>query len=153
MEPIKFDMVEREFLLVGESITANFPESFPDAAMTVQQEFEGKMARIPNAVSRKVLISPYLSNEIMVTYFACLEVFELTEIPNGMSGFKIPKIKYARASCTNRTIDKAYTSLYRWINEKGFEQNRYESSFPIEIFYLSENPEDEKVEIYVPIKV
>lgn len=31
MEPIKFDMVEREFLLVGESITAKFPDSFPDA--------------------------------------------------------------------------------------------------------------------------
>ncbi|MGD6965732.1 effector binding domain-containing protein [Rossellomorea vietnamensis] len=81
-----------------------------------------------------------------------MEVFNITEIPNGMSGFKIPKIKYARGSCTNMTIDKAYTSMYRWIKEKGFEQNK-SSSFPIEIFYLSENPEDEKVEIYRPVNV
>ncbi|MGF2616136.1 AraC family transcriptional regulator [Rossellomorea vietnamensis] len=153
MDQMKFDMVEREFLLVGESITANFPESFPDAAIKVQQEFESKMEQIPNTVDRKVLISPYMSNDIMVTYFACLEVIDLTIIPDGMSGFRIPKMNYARAACSNRSIDKAYSSIFSWIKENGLQQKRYESSFPIEIYYLAENPDDEIVEIYIPVKL
>ncbi|TYR74251.1 GyrI-like domain-containing protein [Rossellomorea vietnamensis] len=152
MADLRVEIIEREFLLVGESITANFPESFPEAAIKVQQGFERKMDSIPNAVDRKVLISPYMRNELMVTYFACLEVIDLTQIPDGMSGFRIPLTKYAKITCTNRNIDKGYSQLYDWIKENSLELNRCESSSPIEIFHLEAIALEERVEIFMPIK-
>ncbi|WP_240628533.1 GyrI-like domain-containing protein [Bacillus salacetis] len=146
------DLIEKEFLVIGNSTTANFPDSFPEAAIRVQQDFEEKREQVTNAVDKNVLISPYMSNEIMTTYFACLEVTSLDTIPAGMCGFKIPVTKYARVTCTNRTINNAYTVVFDWIKEKGFNQKRFSSSFPIEIYYLTEKEEEEVVEILIPLE-
>jgi predicted transcriptional regulator YdeE len=145
------EVIEKEFILIGESTTANFPHSFPEAAFRVHQGFEGKRGQIKNAIDKNVLISPYMSNDIMTTYFACLEVTDLKAIPEGMLGFSIPLTKYAKVTCTNRTIDEGYATVFEWLKEKNYKQKWLDSSFPIEIFYLEEHGKEEIVEILIPL--
>ena len=124
--------------MIGQSVTANFPQSFPDAAMKIQMEFEKRVDEVENCKNKNVLISPYMCNDIVATYFACLEVDALTEIPDGMIGFKIPMMEYAKISCSNKTIDQGYSKLFAWMGENGYKQRWYDKSFPIEVFYLEE---------------
>ena len=146
------EVVKKKYQLIGQSITANFPQSFPDAAMKVQMEFEKRVDKVVNCTNKRVLISPYMSNGIVATYFACLEVDALTDIPDGMIGFKIPMMEYAKISCSNKTIDQGYSKLFAWISENGYKQRGYDISFPIEVFYLEEGAEEEVVEILIPIQ-
>ncbi|MFS0688313.1 effector binding domain-containing protein [Sporosarcina sp. 179-K 8C2 HS] len=146
------EVVKREFELVGQSITADFPQSFLDAAMKVQMEFEKRIDEVKGCKNKHVLISPYMCNDIVATYFACVEVDNLTEIPEGMVGFRIPMMEYAKISCSNKTIDQGYSKLFAWMSENGYKQKWYDKSFPIEIFYLEEGAEEEVVEILIPIQ-
>ena len=149
---LQCEIIEKEYLLVGESITANFPSSFPSVAIEVQQEFVKKRHLVKNAVDKEILFSPYMCNDIMATYFACLEVTDIDEIPDGMVGFKIPLTKYAKVTCTNKSIDKGYGTIFTWMKENNYKQKWFESSFPIEIFYFEDNVEEEVVEILIPIQ-
>ena len=40
------EVVKKEYQLVGQSVTANFPQSFPDAAMKVQMDFEKRIDEV-----------------------------------------------------------------------------------------------------------
>ena len=146
------EVVKKEYQLIGQSVTANFPQSFPDAAIKVQMDFEKRMGEVKNCKNKNVLISPYMCNDIVATYFACLEVDVLTEIPEGMIGFELPMMQYAKISCSNKTIDQGYSKIFTWMGENGFKQKWYDRSFPIEIFYLEEGAEEEVVEILIPIQ-
>lgn len=145
------EVVSKEFKLIGQSITTNFPQSFPDAAIKVQIDFLKRMNEVKNCINQKILLSPYMCNDIIATYFACLEVDEIAEVPEGMVGFTIPSMKYAKVSCSNKTIDKGYSKIFEWMNENGYSQKWYNKSFPIEIYYLEEGAEEEMVEILIPI--
>lgn len=146
------EVVQKEYELIGQSITANFPESFPDAAMKVQMDFEKRIDEIKNCKNKHVLLSPYMCNDIVATYFACVEVDSLSEIPEGMIGLNIPATEYAKISCSNKTIAQGYSRLIAWMSENGYKQKWYDKSFPIEIFYLDEGAEEEVVEILLPIQ-
>ncbi|HEY4552138.1 MAG TPA: GyrI-like domain-containing protein [Bacillaceae bacterium] len=147
----KCEIVQKEFKLVGQSITANFPDSFPDAAMKIQMEFEKRRSEVPNARNKEVLFSPYMCNDIIATYFACLEVEEIDAIPEGMIGFTLPVTKYAKIQCSNKTIGEGYNHVFSWMQENGYKQKWLDRSCPIEIFYLEDNAEEEVVEILIPI--
>ena len=146
------EVVKRKFELVGQSITANYPQSFPDAAIKVHMDFKKGIDEIRNCKNKQTLISPYMCNDIIATYFACVEVDELRDIPEGMIGFELPLMDYAKISCSNKTIDQGYSTLFAWMVENGYKQKWFDRSFPIEIFYLKENVEEEKVEILIPIQ-
>ncbi|XEC92936.1 GyrI-like domain-containing protein [Paenibacillus tarimensis] len=146
------EVVTREYQLVGQSITANFPSSFPKAAIEVQTEFfQKRRAEVKNALNHNVLLSPYMCNGVVATYFACSEVAEIEDVPAGMIGFKLPSSKYAKISCSNHTIGEGYSRLFDWIGTNGYKQKSSSSSSPIEIFYFDGNPE-ERVEILIPIE-
>ena len=144
--------VTKSFHLVGTSITANFATDFPTASITVQQAFEKQMSSIPNAKSTSVLVSPYMCNDIIATYFACVEVHDLSQVPKDMIGFTLPKMTYASIQCVPATIGEAYGKLYQWIESQNLKVNHLQAAMPIEIFYLKENPTDETVEILIPIE-
>jgi predicted transcriptional regulator YdeE len=141
----------KKFHLVGHSITTNFPDGFPDAAIKVQQELEDRVDEIKHAKNKEVLVSPHMCNEIFATYFACLEVTEIEDVPEGMIGFTLPVTKYAKISCSNQTMEQGYTKLNAWIHEKGFTQKGFYYACPIEIYYIDGNDE-EVAEILIPIE-
>lgn len=145
------EVVTKEWKVVGMSITAPFPAGFPDAAMQIHHQFVAKRDLIKHAVNREVLLSPFICNEIVATYFACLEVDELSSVPDGMIGFTIPSMRYAQVTCTNRTIGEGYHALLNWISQNGFRQ-KYANAFQVEVFYLDETAEEERVELLIPIQ-
>ncbi|RXZ77449.1 AraC family transcriptional regulator [Paenibacillaceae bacterium] len=134
--------------LIGLNFTGPFPSSFPAGAVKVQNELGSRKSVIKNTVNNQVVFSPYFANEIMATYFACFEVSELNDIPEGMMGFIIPAHDYVKISCTNKTIQEAYGKIFEWIGQNGYTQNG--SACSIEVFYTN-GREEEPVEILIPI--
>ncbi len=144
------EVMEREFNLVGQSVTASFPDSFPQTSIDIHYKFEQRRDEIKNAVNPDVIYAPYMCNEIVATYFGCLEVRGFESIPADMVGFHVPATKYAKITCTNRTIEEGYTKLFEWMRNNRYKQKWFDQSFPIEIFYLEEGVEEETVELLVP---
>ncbi|WP_246309241.1 hypothetical protein [Paenibacillus alginolyticus] len=97
------ETIRREYQLVGQSLTANFPNGFPDAALQIQSQFAERRHEITNAKDQEVLFSPYMCNGIFATYFACLEVDDLILIPHGMIGFKLPTVVFG-SILSNRNL-------------------------------------------------
>jgi predicted transcriptional regulator YdeE len=146
------ELTTREYLLIGQSITVNFPSGFPDAALKIQLEFVERRNEIKNSKDKEVLISPYMCNGIVATYFACLEVSDLSDIPEGMIGFTLPSQTYAKINCTNKSIGEAYDKIFKWMKENGYVQRFLDKTFPIEIYYFEDDVEEEDVEILIPIR-
>nr|WP_261134468.1 GyrI-like domain-containing protein [Bacillus sp. Marseille-Q3570] len=92
-----------------------------------------------------------MCNDIIATYFGCVEVSALESVPDDMTGFHVPLTKYAKVTCTNRTIEEGYSELFGWMKTNGYKQKWLDRSFPMEIFYMEEGMEEEKVELLIPI--
>lgn len=152
LEKFKCELTTRDYSLIGQSITTNFPSGFPDAALKVQLEFVERRNEIMNSIDKEVLFSPYMCNGIIATYFACLEVSDLSDIPEGMIGFTLPSQSYAKINCTNKSIGEAYDRIFKWMNENKYNQRFLENTCPIEIYYFEDNVEEEDVEILIPIR-
>lgn len=150
MASFEIEVVNREYKFVGMYITGNFPESFPEVAVTVQREFWERRKEIKNSKDYETLFSPGMCNGILATYFACIEVTEVDNVPEGMIAFTLPDTEYVKVSCTNKTIGEGYNKLFDWM-----KQNRYEHKFygacQIEIFYINDEVDEEPVEILIPI--
>lgn len=146
------ELIERAYKLVGMCSTSNFPSSFPEAAVSIQKKFEERRYELKHAKNHEVLLSPYMCNGVLATYFACLEVEELSDIPEGMIGFELPHMTYAKIDCTNKSIGEAYDKVFAWMKEQGYKQRFLEQSCPIEIYYFEDDVEEEAVEILIPIK-
>lgn len=146
----EIEVVNREYKFVGMYITGNFPESFPEVAVTVQRDFWERRKEIKNSKDYETLFSPGMCNGILATYFACIEVTEVDNVPEGMIAFTLPDTEYVKVSCTNKTIGEGYNKLFDWM-----KQNRYEHKFygacQIEIFYINDEVDEEPVEILIPI--
>lgn len=145
------EVVTKEFQLVGQCITVNFPSAFPEAAIRIQKEFWQRRSEIHDAVNPNIIFSPYMCNGAVATYFACLEVSAIGEVPEGMIGFKLPVSRYAKINCSNRTIGEAYTKVFEWIGANGYKQRSGYEASPVEIFYI-EDQDEEKAEILIPIE-
>ena len=52
------ETLRKRYQLVGQSITANFPKSFPDAALQIQSQFAGRRQEITNAKDQESTFSP-----------------------------------------------------------------------------------------------
>ncbi|NLP52871.1 GyrI-like domain-containing protein [Bacillus sp. RO1] len=147
----KCEVVQRKVQLVGQCATGNFPQSFPEVAMNVQQVFEKRRGEVRKTVNPDVIYSPYLANSLVATYFACVEVKECDDIPKGMLALNIPMTTYAKISCSNKTIDKGYERIFSWMKDNGYRQESLEKAFPMEVFYFEDDVEEEIVELYIPI--
>jgi predicted transcriptional regulator YdeE len=144
-------IVNREYKFVGMSVTAKFPESFPEVAILVQQDFWDRRKQIKNARDYEILLSPGMCNGILATYLACLEVTEFSELlPEGMISFTLPNTEYVKISCTNKTIGEGYNKLFEWLKENKYEHKFY-GACQIEIFYIDDEADEEPVEILIPI--
>lgn len=152
LEKFKCEIITKEYSLIGQSITANFPASFPDAAIKVQLEFVKRRDEIMNSKDKEILFSPYMCNGIVATYFACLEVSDLSDVPEGMMGFILPSQTYAKINCTNKSIGEGYGRIFKWMNENGYVQRFLDNTCPIEIFYFEDHVDEEDVEIMIPIR-
>lgn len=146
------EVVTKRFDLVGQIRTAKFPEDFPDAAIELQKAFDRRVGEIKHVKDRSVAICPYMANDIVATYFACVEVEKMEDVPEDMIAFTLPETRYAKVACSNRTIQEGYGKIFAWMGEKGYIQKRFDNSSPVEIFYYGGGEEEIPVEILIPIQ-
>lgn len=146
----EIEVVNREYKLVGMSITGNFPESFPEVAVTIQRAFWERRKEIQHAKDYDILFSPGMCNGIVATYFACTEVAEIGDVPEGMIAFTLPDVEYVKVACTNKTIGQGYDKLFEWMKQNNYEHRLY-GACQIEIYYINEEADEEPVEILIPI--
>ncbi|TSB47374.1 GyrI-like domain-containing protein [Alkalicoccobacillus porphyridii] len=145
------ETITTSFQFVGVSTTANFPNAFPEAAINLQLDFESRVHEIRESKKRDVIFSPYMCNNFVATYFSCVEVSEIKDVPEGMIGFSLPKVRYAKIQCSNQTIGEGYERLFTWMAEKGFSQIHLNNTMPVEIFYPEDDMHEFKAEILIPI--
>ncbi|WP_413382046.1 effector binding domain-containing protein [Alkalihalobacillus sp. 1P02AB] len=147
---LQCQLVEREYLLVGISTTTLFPNGFPTEAKKIQHQFLKRKDDVQAVKDNTTLISPFLCNEVLATYFACFEVRESVPQPEDMLEIPLKKTKYAMITCTNKTISEGYERLFQWMHKVRLQQKLIGAT-QLEIFYLEEGEEEVKVELLIPV--
>ncbi|WP_199618253.1 GyrI-like domain-containing protein [Paenibacillus alkalitolerans] len=147
------EVVTKEYQFVGQSITANFPNSFPEAAIKVQTDFfQNRRFEVSNALNSDILFSPYMCNRVVATYFACLEVEDYTcDTLPGMISFTLPETAYVKIACTNNTIFEGYEKLSKWLEENNYKHRLY-GACQIEIYHHFHEGGEQPAEVLIPIE-
>jgi predicted transcriptional regulator YdeE len=93
-EPVRVLKLE-EMKVVGFAINVSFQDGDFSKIGKTKQLFIDRLNEIKHAVDTETYWAPWYSCENMFTYFYCLQVNELSDIPDGMMGFTIPTATYA----------------------------------------------------------
>lgn len=84
-----------EMKMVGFPVNVAFKNGDYSQIEKTKQRFLERKAEIKHVVNPDVYWAPWYNCEVMFTYFYCLQVSELSDIPEGMMGFTIPESLYA----------------------------------------------------------
>ncbi|MGM0882331.1 MAG: GyrI-like domain-containing protein [Bacillota bacterium] len=84
-----------EMKMVGFPVNVSFKDGDFSKIGKTKQLFMERKDEIQHAVDPDTYWAPWYNCEVMFTYFYCLEVSELSDIPEGMMGFTIPESTYA----------------------------------------------------------
>ncbi|MCQ6562985.1 GyrI-like domain-containing protein [Paenibacillus mendelii] len=87
-----------EMKMVGIPVIVSFKDGDYSKIGKTKELFLERKGEIKHPVNPELYWAPWYSCEVMFTYFYCLEVSELAEIPDGMMGFTVPKGKYTKVS-------------------------------------------------------
>ncbi|UVI28027.1 GyrI-like domain-containing protein [Paenibacillus spongiae] len=85
-----------ELKMVGIPVIVSFKDGDFGKIGQTKQLFLARKGEIKHTVHSECYWAPWYSCEVMFTYFYCLEVSELADIPEGMLGFTIPKGTYTK---------------------------------------------------------
>jgi predicted transcriptional regulator YdeE len=81
--------------MVGLSVVVAFKDGDFSQIGQTKERFLARKSEIEHIINSDTYWAPWYSCEVMFTYFYCMEVSELTNIPAGMMGFTIPEAAYA----------------------------------------------------------
>lgn len=85
----------QEMYMVGFPVNVSFKHGDFSTIGRTKQLFMERKDEIRHAVDPDVYWAPWYDSEVMFTYFYCLQVSELSDVPEGMMGFAIPEATYA----------------------------------------------------------
>lgn len=88
-----------EIKLIGLSSTSSFKDNLPERVEAMKQE------------------SPGFTSEVLFTYLICMEVEDLSEVPEGMIGFRIPPHRYAKT----KSKGDPYQETHDYLNVNGLQ--------------------------------
>lgn len=135
-----------ELRLVGIPVTALFRQQGPNPAIeAAKRQFLARKHEIAGQLHPDRYVCPHFASEIMFTYWFCMEVEELRDIPDGMSGFTIPAHRYAKG----RSDGDPYELLHLYLHEHGLRNNP--KALAMEV-YRFDNPQwPGEVDVLIPI--
>ncbi|WP_274364134.1 GyrI-like domain-containing protein [Paenibacillus thermotolerans] len=84
-----------ELKMVGFPVNVAFKDGDFSQIGKTKQRFLERKGEIKHVVNPDEYWAPWYNCEVMFTYFYCLQVSELSDIPEGMMGFTIPESLYA----------------------------------------------------------
>jgi predicted transcriptional regulator YdeE len=133
---IKLQATElKELKLIGIRLICEgdqYANEIPKTAVILKQ----RLIEIKHLVYPVSLIGAYIADDCSAEedgYWACVEVDEFLEIPEGMAAITVPPQKYAviKHSGPQQEVVNTYEKLHRWVEENGFE--RFRRSWHVEI--------------------
>ncbi|QYR21283.1 GyrI-like domain-containing protein [Paenibacillus sp. sptzw28] len=135
-----------EIRLVGLSVTSSFKGHLPERVEAMKQEFYKRKGEIPNVIHPERYISPSFSSEVLFTYLICMEVEDLSEVPEGMIGFTIPPHRYAKTKSTG----DPYQVIHDYLNTNGLQNDN--RALALEIYYFDKPVWPDEAEVLIPLK-
>jgi hypothetical protein len=84
-----------EMKMVGFPVNVAFKGGDFSQIGKTKERFMERRGEIKHVINPKVYWAPWYKCEVMFTYFYCLQVSDLSDIPEGMMGFTIPESLYA----------------------------------------------------------
>jgi AraC family transcriptional regulator len=149
-------VVEKEEMkVVGISWSGNFAQR--TIIPQLFEEMEKRLNDIAYKTDEPVLIAPFHSRETDLTYYVMAPVEKLDDIPEGMSGFTIPKKYYVHTTHVGRfeEIKNTYHHMYAWMKEYGYDQDY--QALSLEVYkhehILQNKTGDLHFDIYLPVKI
>jgi predicted transcriptional regulator YdeE len=144
-----------EMKMVGFPVNVAFKGGDFSQIGKTKQRFMERKQEIKHVINPDVYWAPWFNCEVMFTYFYCLQVSELSDIPDGMMGFTIPETLYAAVKYEGpHPMDPdPYGLLASYRQENGIVHK--EESMIIEKYEFAKDclpGEEIAVEIFGPIK-
>jgi len=132
---------------VGVPVTVAFQKQDPDRIKEANRLFIEKKHEIQGIVNEREYVCPHFANDVLFTYIYCMEVSEISHIPEGMIGFSLPAQRYAKV----RSADgDPYALIKNYLETNGLENNT--RTLALEIFEFGEEQNFHNADILVPVK-
>lgn len=135
-----------EIKLVGFCVTSSFQGHLPERVEAMKQQFLSRKDEIQNVTHPERYMSPSFSSEVLFTYLMCMEVEDLTEIPEGMIGFTVPPHRYAKTKCDG----DPYQVLHDYLNSNGLQNDK--RALALEIYHFDKPVWPDEAEVLIPLK-
>ncbi|WP_185929320.1 MULTISPECIES: GyrI-like domain-containing protein [Paenibacillus] len=134
---------EKKF--IGIPVTSSFQNHDPKRVEATKESFLNRKHEIKNVINSHEYVCPHFSSEVLFTYFFCMEVSTLEDIPEGMIGFTAPPHSYA----TTRTEKDPYEQIHTYLANNGFENNS--KALALEVYQFEDPEWPGKVDVFVPV--
>lgn len=135
-----------EMKLIGLSITSSFVGHEPERVEAMKREFNSRKDEISNCIHPERYLSPHFSTENLFTYMICMEVEELTNVPEGMLGFTIPGHQYVHV----KSKGDPYEVLHSYVRDNDLQSNDH--ALAIEIYQFANPTWPDEVDVYIPLR-
>lgn len=143
-----------ETLFIGLPVNVSFKHGDFSKIGQVKEAFMRRRVEIPNIADSEHYYAPWYNCEIMFTYFYCMQVSSLEQIPEGMMGFAVPAHAYLRAQYDGEYPfnPDPYEELQRYREVHGLGHDK--SAMVIEKYALANEGLDGRlvVDVYGPIE-
>ncbi|BBH24322.1 hypothetical protein Back11_56670 [Paenibacillus baekrokdamisoli] len=135
-----------EIKLVGLYVTSPFQGHLPERVEAMKQEFYKRKDEICNIIHPERYISPSFSSEVLFTYLICMEVEELSDVPEGMIGFTIPPHRYAKV----KSKGDPYQVIHNYLDANGQQNDR--RALALEIYHFENPVWPDEAEVLLPLQ-
>lgn len=154
METMTFQVVSKdEFQAIGLELTG--PYSLLQKIGPLWQTFVSRIEEISARVNPEAMVSMGLTNDRPTdfTYYASIEVEDVSEVPEGMVSITVPAASYAVFTHKGSTdkLGDTINQARRTIKESGYGINH--DAYWFELYDKRFNPasEDSELDLYFPI--
>ncbi|UYZ23750.1 GyrI-like domain-containing protein [Mesobacillus jeotgali] len=109
------------FKAIGVKWVGTFEQAAKGEIKVFHKNFLNSKKQINNAVNpENILGLSYHITDNGFTYYLALEVEEGTTTPEGMEFISVPACTFATTEYKGATVHEAYTALYTWIKQNGY---------------------------------
>jgi predicted transcriptional regulator YdeE len=114
-----------ELLFIGMIVNVSFKHGDFSRIGEVKEAFMRRREEIQNVVDPDHYYAPWYSCEVMFTYFFCMQVSSLEQVPEGMMGFSVPAHMYLKAKYdgAHPLGPDPYGELQRYRAEHGLKEH------------------------------
>lgn len=131
---------------IGMAITSPFAAHDPKRVEQLQKQFLSRRFEIKGLLDAETYVCPSFVCEQLFTYLFCMEVNQLSAVPEGMIGFAIPEQRYATVRASGAD---PYDLLHAYLKAKGQQNNK--RGMALEVYRVHKPVWPDEVDVYIPL--